>query len=158
MKQDLNQRKNIRLESHDYSRAGCYFITICVIEKHPMLGKILPVQQEIVLSEIGWTVKNEIRKIPDCYEDVAIDKYVVMPNHIHMILTTGNRTQIATSVSRIIKQFKGSITKQIGFSLWQRSFYDHVVRDQKDYRRLCQYIEMNPSAWKEDMFFVLDSE
>ena len=78
-----------------------------------------------------------------------------MPNHIHLIVVIQNgRTQFAPTISRIIKQFKGKITKQVGFCIWQKSFYDHVIRDEKDYLRICEYIENNPVKWTEDKYFI----
>jgi len=75
-----------------------------------------------------------------------------MPNHIHMLITidTSGRTQFAPTVSRIVKQFKGSITKQIGYSIWQKSFHDHVVRNEEDYLHIWKYIDENPAMWTED--------
>ena len=81
----------------------------------------------------------------ETYDAVDVAKHVIMPNHIHMIIVIavngGGRTQFAPTISRVIKQFKGSITKQIGFSLWQRSYHDHIIRDEKEYLRIAQYIQ-----------------
>lgn len=80
-----------------------------------------------------------------------------MPNHLHLIIVIDNpvigRTQFAPTISRIIKQFKGAITKQIGFSPWQRSFYDHIIRNEKEYTAYWQYIENNPVNWENDELF-----
>ena len=117
------------------------------------------------LSGQGHIAEKEIRVLSETYDAVEINKYVVMPNHVHMIIVindngrTGNngRTQFAPTVSRIIKQFKGSITKQIGFSIWQRSFHDHIIRDENDYKRIAEYIENNPQRWTEDCFYTGDN-
>lgn len=90
------------------------------------------------LSEIGFVIENEISNLSNIYENVSIDNYVIMPNHVHMIVVLDNhcgRTQFAPTVSRIVKQFKGVITKRIGFSIWQRSFYDRVIRNQEEYQK-----------------------
>ena len=128
---ELPVRKSIRLPSYDYSLAGYYFITICVKDGHEMLGAIA-VGTNCVrprLSEYGKIVEKEISIMANTYGTVDVDKYVIMPNHIHMIIAiepdSSGRTQFVPTVSRIIKQFKGSVTKKIGFSLWQPRFYSH---------------------------------
>ena len=77
-----------------------------------------------------------------------------MPNHIHMIITNTNneRTQFAPTISRIIKQMKGIITKEIGYSIWQKSFHDHIIRNEKEYNLIAEYIENNPIKWEDDCF------
>ena len=78
-----------------------------------------------------------------------------MPNHIHLIVVIQNvRTQFALTISRIIKQFKGKITKQVGFCIRQKSFYDRVIRDENDYLRICEYIENNPVKLTEDKYLI----
>ena len=113
------------------------------------------VRPKISISEIGPLVDKSIGKLNDIYETVCVDKYVIMPNHIHLIVVVQNgRTQFAPTVSRIIKQFKGKITKQVGFCIWQKSFYDHIIRDEKDYLRIWEYIENNPEKWTEDQYYI----
>jgi len=120
-----------------------------------MLGRIVGancVRQH--LSEYGIIVENEIKVLSETYNLVEVVKYVVMPNHIHMIISIsdGGRTQFAPTVSRMVKQFKGLVTKRIGFSLWQKSFHDHIIRDESEYRRIWQYIDENPQHWDEDEY------
>ena len=102
----------------------------------------------VPLSNIGIIVDNEIKKLNSVYDAVWVDKYCIMPDHIHLILTIDTdkdgRTQFAPTISRVIKQFKGSITKQVGRPIWQKSFYDHGIRNQQDYDEIWQYIENNP--------------
>ena len=102
----------------------------------------------MTLSDIGIIVDNEIRKLNSVYDTVRVDKYSIMPDHIHFIISINTdengRSQIAPTISRVIKQFKGSITKQIGRPIWQKSFYDHGIRNQQDYDEIWQYIENNP--------------
>jgi len=79
-----------------------------------------------------------------------------MPNHMHFIIviinTENGRTQVAPIISRIIQQFKGSISKQIGFSIWQKLFYDSIIRNENEYLRIWEYIDQNPLKWKEDSY------
>jgi len=156
---ELPIRKNIRLKDYDYSSEGYYFITICTKDKREMFATI-DVGTNCVrpcLSEHGKIVEKEISVLANTYDTVDVDKYVIMPNHIHMIIiiSAGNngRTQFAPTISRIVKQFKGSITKQIGLLVWQRSYHDHIIRDEVAYQRIWKYIDENPMLWEEDCYF-----
>ena len=153
---DLPARKNIRLEEYDYSQAGCYFVTMCVKGGHEMLGSVGANCVRPVLSEMGAVAEGEIRALSHIYDNVFVDKYVIMPNHIHAIIMIANdgRTQFAPTVSRIIKQFKGSVTKQIGFSIWQKSFHDRIIRSEAEYQKIWQYIDQNPARWQDDCYYT----
>lgn len=155
---DLPKRKNIRLHNYNYSYNGAYFITICTKNKENLLWKnvgancVRPLDQ-LPLSKIGIVIENEIYKLNTVYENIKVDKYQIMPNHIHLIIfiyeDSNGRTQFAPTISRIIKQFKGSITKQIGFSIWQKSFYDRIIRNEKEYPEVWNYIHNNPLKYLE---------
>jgi len=155
-------RRPNRLTDYDYSQNNAYFITLCVEKRVQLLGEI-KFNDDVVgancvrpsLSSIGQIIENEILSFNSIYEFVYIGKYVIMPNHIHMIIIIDRegRTQFAPTISTIVKQFKGSITKQIGKSIWQKSFYDHIIRNQKDYDRVWQYIENNPFEWELDEYY-----
>ena len=165
------KRKNLRLVSWDYSASGYYFVTICTKERGEILCRDLhtpcrgahcaPAQQPTIqfpLSHIGEVVQNAICEIPRRYPSVFVDKYVIMPNHIHIILALTDvdyhgRALRAPTVSRLVNQMKGYVTKQLGFSIWQKSFYDHVIRDKEEYLRIWQYIDTNPLKWELDCYY-----
>ena len=111
------------------------------------------------LSEYGQAVKKLLLSIPDYYECARIDEYVIMPNHIHFILTLNNDGRIISSptISTIVGQFKRASSKSVGFSLWQRSFYDHVIRNRQDYEEIRKYIWNNPQKWEIDELFSLEN-
>lgn len=102
------------------------------------------------LSASGKIADVAIQNISDLYENVSIERYVIMPDHIHILLVIDNpldderRAMHAATVSKIIQQLKGFITKQIGCSVWQKSFHDHVVRNEYDFEEICRYIDLNP--------------
>lgn len=159
---DLPKRKRNRMEDYDYSLCGAYFVTICIANRQPVLwtdvGASCARQQNIEyvpfterLSDMGRTVNNEIQKMNSVYHNVSVGEYCVMPDHIHMIVfisdNNGGRPQVAPTLSRIIQQFKGSVTKQIGYSIWQKSFHDHVIRNEHDYKEICRYIAENPQKY-----------
>ena len=149
---NLPKRKPIRIADYDYSAPGAYFITVCTTNREKIFwsdrrGELCS-PANVPLSDIGMIVDNEIKKLNSVYDAVRVDKYCIMPDHIHFILSIdtdeNGRTQFAPTISRVIKQFKGSITKQVGRPIWQKSFYDHGIRNQQDYDEIWAYIENNP--------------
>ena len=155
----LPQRKKIRLEDYNYSQAGYYFVTICTKDRKNILWEVgATLGRQLPLSFIGQIIDNEINNISSIYENVKINKYVIMPNHLHMIIVLdpkNGRSKTVPTISRIIQQFKGSISKKVGFSLWQNSFYDHIIRNEMDYQEIWNYIENNPLKWHEDKYYTL---
>ena len=185
---DLPKRKRIRLESYDYTSSGAYFLTICTRDRKMMfwrsdaVGAAISRPENAVpipycLSRYGELVDLAIQNIPKCYSDVSVDRYVIMPNHVHMLLQIGQRaadkvnlvedqregglghsrpydregqTAEGVSLERIVGQMKRWVSRQAGTSLWQKSFYEHVVRGDKDYLEIWNYIDGNPSNWEED--------
>ena len=161
---ELPKRKPTRLKEYDYSLPGAYFITICTKERKNLLwnnvGASIARPQDIVLSMYGNITDNAIKNIPFKYSCVSIDKYCIMPNHIHLLLTIhsdeNGRPMVAPTISTIIQQMKGHITKQIGFPIWQKLFHDHIIRGEKDYAEIWEYIDNNPLKWQEDCFFSVE--
>lgn len=156
-------RKPMRLKDYDYSEKGAYFITICVRNRRPVLSTIKASNEtgnaDVQLTDIGIVADRAIREIPMYYHGVSVDKYVVMPNHIHMLIQTADRneenqeTPSSADISRIVRQLKGFVTKQIGKAIWQSSYYDHIIRNQDDYNDVWNYIDTNPIRWAEDELY-----
>ena len=164
-KMELPKRKRNRLKYHDYGAGGAYFITICTKDRknvfwenaHAIVGEdsILP-QIRIPLSQYGKLAEDTIQAIPTHYHNVRVDRYVIMPNHIHLILFLpyrDGRMISAPTVSSIIGQTKRYISKQIGKDIWQKSFHDHVIRGEADYEKIVRYICENPMRWESDCFY-----
>ena len=109
------------------------------------------------LSITGLCVQEEIRNLTQIYDALTVDKYVIMPNHIHMILRihppTSGRPQAAPTIARAINPFKGEARRKAGFPIWQKSYHDHIIRDEADYRRIWEYIDTNPAKWREDCYY-----
>ena len=154
-------RKPNRLETYDYSRPGAYFVTICTKGRKNLfwkeVGASIARPEDVTLSEQGKIADKAIRNIPTYYPAITVDQYVIMPNHIHMLLqihTDKNGRPIQSpSVSVVVQQMKGYVTKQLGYSVWQKLFHDHVIRNETDYRKIWNYIEGNPMKWTEDCFY-----
>ena len=142
-------RKNPRLRQFDYSLPYYYFVTICTWEKRCLFW------QSGALSEYGHIAKQGFEEMTVHFPDLVVDKYVVMPNHVHGIVILNRPT---SNLSTAIGLYKSYVTKQIHrldshCRVWQTSFHDHVIRNQRDYERIWLYIEGNPARWKEDCFF-----
>ena len=142
---DLPNRKPNRLENYDYGKNGAYFVTICVKDRKKILCDIVGDDAHIVPKKYGGIVEKYMCNIPE------IKKYIIMPDHIHMILVFDNGTMWASSptnkVSNIVRSLKILTTKEIGESIFQRSFYDHIIRNQEDYNEIWEYIDNNPKKW-----------
>lgn len=150
-------RKRNRLKDYDYSTNGYYFVTICSKDKNKTFGSISnPEQNYTKYSKLGFIIEKHILNIEKHYDDVRINKYVIMPNHVHMIVVIGcndnNRVE-KHSLSIIVGQFKAGVTKEARATVWQRNFHDHIIRTQEDYERIWRYIDANPALWYKDCFF-----
>ena len=150
MKDFLPKRKQIRLKDYDYSTLGYYFITICVKNRLHLLGTITELGLE--LSKEGIRVNTYISSIAKIYNNIQIDECSIMPNHIHMILIINKKENI--TISNIIQQFKGKVTKEVGYSIWQKLFYEHIIRNEKQYYIIKKYIQNNVTNWKNDRYFA----
>lgn len=144
-------RKSPRIPEYDYATPNYYFITICTKNKKCYFGVA------DCLSEYGKIAEKHLRQIDTHYECVKVDKYVVMPNHIHMILILEQGAVI--NAEQVIGQYKSGVSREIRktdpeFVLWQRSFHDHIIRNQKQYEKIWMYIENNPLRWEKDCFYI----
>lgn len=154
-----NDRKPLRLKGYDYSLGGYYFVTVCTRDRVPHLRRGAHCAPEPLppLTTAGLIAEQAVRQISVHYPGVTVDIYVVMPNHVHMILVLpngGGRALRAPTVSRIVRAWKETITKMLGEAIWQKSFYDHIIRDENDYLRIWNYIDTNPAKWAEDKYYI----
>lgn len=164
-KEDLVKRRHPRLKHYDYSQNGCYFVTICTKDKACILCKI-GAGQDVEMSDLGQIVDLHIKGLTSHYSDIDIPKYVIMPNHIHLLIfkkfaESGGMSSLAErgvssspTLQTIIRSFKTYITRKIGFSIWQDSYYEHIVRNEEDYLRIWQYLDDNPVKWAEDKYYT----
>ena len=155
---ELPRRKSPRLTEFDYAH-GWYFVTICTDKRREILGTIVGGDAHIAphteLSACGCIADEYIRRIP------GIDTYVIMPNHIHMVIRIGmameNGAMWASpptkTLGSLVRSFKTLVTKAAGQKVWQRSYYDHVIRNEADYLRIWQYMDSNPAHWTEDDYY-----
>lgn len=159
-------RKVHRLKHFDYSTPAVYFITICTAGRKKLFWDSFPHSatspQNVPLSTLGRIVCNTIESIPAHYSFVTVDHFVVMPNHVHLLIQLHPNEDLLTSnapsISTIINQMKGIISKQAGHSIWQKHFYDHIIRNEKEYQAIWTYIETNPLQWTDDELYIPDTE
>lgn len=159
---ELPKRKPNRLTEYDYSNPNAYFITFCTNNrKNPFwkdVGAVIDRPRNVPLTNLGKIVCQAIEGIPKHYTAITVDHWVVMPNHIHLLLQihtdADGRSMIAPTVSTAVRMMKGVVSKRAGFSVWQKGFYDHIVRSQRDYLDIWNYIEGNPAKWEEDKLYT----
>ena len=168
MENRFPQRKSTRLKHYDYSTPGGYFLTLCAAEHRCIFGTIvgdgvLDVPH-IALSDIGMIVDRRIREMSAFYSHILIDHYVVMPNHVHLLISVRERNIDIDGPSRtpaptnedvplLVSALKRLTNREAGQSLWQRGYHDHILRDEADYRTRWRYIEENPARWNTDELF-----
>ena len=161
---DLPQRKRIRLPDYDYSSPGAYFVTVCTQNRRCILSDIVVGDgvldvPNVRLSPYGEIVAETLREIEKTYSWLSLDHYVIMPNHIHLLLRLGDNGPSGTpaptneTLPMLISTFKRFANRRCGIQLWQRGYHEHVIRNEKDYLEICRYIENNPARWAEDRYY-----
>lgn len=154
--------KKNRLTGFDYGSPNAYFITICTHQRQKLfwtaVGATTGRPPDMPLSRHGQIVRSAIEAIPQRYPAYILEHYVIMPNHIHLLLRIQadeyGRPMVAPTVSTVIAQMKGAVSKRVGMSIWQKSFHDHIVRTEADYQEIWKYIENNPIQWETDSLYM----
>jgi len=156
---ELPVRKDIRLKGYDYAQPGYYFVTFCVKDKHELLGSVVGATDlgrppVVELTNLGKCIEKSIQMA--CRDGVRIDKYVIMPNHAHCLIAilpkTGDRGR--SPLHHIVRNIKSYATKEFGYSIWQKSYHDHIIRDEAEYKLIWQYIDENPATWTDDCYYT----
>ena len=173
---EVNQRRSIRLRGYDYSQPGSYFVTVCTKGRESLFGNVI--DEEVALNFAGRVVQEEWSYTEIVHPEVQVDEFVIMPNHIHGIITIrepeglvgghgraplpcGNSIfqRPPRSLGSLISGFKSAATKRInqsrhtpGQPIWQRNYYEHIIRRETDINRIRQYIHDNPAKWADDKY------
>ena len=175
---NLPKRKPNRLKEYDYSSPGMYFITICTKDRKCLLSKIVGTGvldgPQNLLSAYGNIADKHIKAMSHFYEDISVEQYVIMPNHIHLLIlitdsitesglsrtpvptTPASTTRQNSKIARFVSTFKRFCNKEYKHNIWQARSHDHVVRDKSDYARISKYIYENPLVWQYDCFYSED--
>ena len=176
----MKTRKSIRLPNYDYSQSGEYFITICVNNRLNRLGNVF--EGKSILSSEGKIIEKWIIQLTEKFKDVLVENYIIMPNHIHLIIEISliktedslnvelpekNKTDYETwrlartkmFLPKIINYLKTNssieinrLNNETGNKFWQANYYERIIRNEKEYFKISSYIENNPSTWNEDRF------
>ena len=164
---DAHHRRSIRLQGYDYRHSGAYFVTICTHGRECMLGEVI--EGKMRLNETGRIVAGAWDWLAAQYSHVSLDASIIMPNHLHGIIILredaegrpqvgGSRTApTKKSLGRLIAAFKTvsskavhALPEPVGTPLWQRNFFEHIIRSAKELHRIRAYIAGNPARWIED--------
>jgi len=162
-----HHRRSIRLKGYDYTHPGVYFVTIVAFGQEPIFGRI--VEGEMELNQLGEIILEEWFKTAQIRPEIELDEFVVMPNHVHGIIwIVGARRRRAPtledfrkpvpgSIPTIVRSFKSTVTRRINLlrktsaaPVWQRNYYEHVIKSEKELGQIRQYIRDNPLKWETD--------
>lgn len=164
---DVHHRRSIRIKNYDYSQAGAYFITLCVQNREWVFGEII--DRKMQLSPAGENVFLQWTNLPQRFSGLELDVFVVMPNHFHAIISINSVGQGAAlgaasgapTVGRILRAFKSisaiegnRVLKRSNQPFWQRNYWEHVIRNEKELMTLRQYILNNPAQWELDSLYM----
>ena len=166
----LYHRRSPRLAEYDYSNAGAYFVTICAHNRQCLFGEV--VDGEMRCNRMGEMVKSAWEELPVNHSEVELGVFCVMPNHVHGILRIADSSAPVGAIHespmssdqrrkmllpKLVGKLKMTSAKEInllrnmaGVPVWQRNYYEHVIRDEAEFNRICQYIEDNPLQWAFD--------
>ena len=172
--QPFPKRKDIRLKGWNYSNASAYHVTVCTVNKAKLFGRIIdkgflatgatPEGDDasfksayVDLSIFGKLCFEALEETASALVGCAIDTFVIMPNHVHLLISIEDCAQ--TSVGKIVGKFKSLTTKKVRridpkANVWQRGYYDHIIRNENDYKNTWEYIMSNPAKWIEDEYYV----
>jgi len=167
-------RRSIRLRGYDYSQNGLYFVTLCCHERQSLFGAVA--NDEMRLNDAGRVAHTEWEKTGAMRENIEIHAFVVMPNHVHGIIKIvgahcmrpdvvpdmqPGRVQRAPTVGDVVRGYKSAVTKRINQlrnasipPVWQRNYYEHIIRNEEAYLKIAEYIQTNPQRWDEDTYHV----
>ena len=195
----IHHRQSLRLAGYDYAKEGSYFITLCCAKRSPLFGEITQ-EGQMVLNTFGQIAHDEWVNTLNIRNNIELDAFVIMPNHIHAIIHIRRRGESNSpygrdesnspngsgesnspltekgecnspqrsprrfvspshTVGAIVRGYKSAVTKQlnqlhIGCEVWQRNYFEHIIRNDMAYQRISAYIKNNPAKWAQDKFFT----
>jgi len=175
-KPDQRSRHSVRLKGYDYTQVGAYFVTIVTERRNCLFGSII--DGEICLNSVGRIVQSAWNELPKHFSGIDTDMFVVMPNHVHGIICIADNPRVLvgaqhaapskhrvpsnpnvqpSSLGAIIRSFKSAVSKlyneecgRSGLGIWQRNYYEHIIRDERALIRIREYIATNPARWSSD--------
>jgi len=166
---NIHRRKSIRLQGYLYSQQGAYFVTICTHQRQSLFGSV--VDGVMTLNGVGEIVNTIWQELPRHYADIKLDEYVIMPNHFHGIVCINRAVEAllaapeiqssAPTLGAILRRFKSMSAiavnrclNQQGQHVWQRNYYEHIIRNEQAYQNIFEYIRTNPQKWHDDIYYT----
>ena len=150
----MYSRKPLRLRGFDDASENLYLVTVCAHARRCIFGAII--EEDFIPSSFGEVVRRQIELLSQRFAGAAVDAFVVMPNHVHVIVRL-QRARQASPLQVVIGSFKSGSAREInalratpGAKVWQRGYHDHVIRDEADFQRVREYIASNPIRWSLD--------
>jgi len=166
---DIHHRRSIRLKKYDYSANGTYFVTICTQDSAMLFGQVVgadSISAQVVLNNAGKMVETLYQETIHQFSGVTSVKHIVMPNHFHGVVVIGRADmESAPTLPAIIQAFKRNTTIKyingvksgifppFNKRVWQRNYFERIIRDEDEYKRVCQYIDDNPANWENDKYY-----
>ena len=155
--------KRNRLGNYDYSADGIYFLTLCAENRRQLFSRIVARgildAPEVQLSSAGVAVDDAVVFLNENWETISVLSYVIMPNHVHILVQVHGASGMPRATDAVIPKLVSSLkrftNRRCGRTLWQKSYYDHVIRDEADYITKAEYIENNPLRWTEDEYYAM---
>ena len=166
-------RKRNRLENYNYNWTSSYFLTLCTTDRKCILSKVIktvienntdsleklvPVNAYVELTDIGKITEKYIIATNEYYDNINVEHYIIMPNHIHLLIyikDDGDQSKGANAiVPKYVSTLKRFINKEIGYNIFQRSYYDHIIRNEKDFNETWDYIDANPIVWDKSFLYT----
>ena len=161
---EFKNRKPTRLKDYDYSSEGVYFVTVCSKDRKPMFSTVVGDGDldvpKVLLSDYGKIIKNNIEYMNKIYSYIEISNYVIMPNHLHILInvSSSGMSGSPSPTNDVIPSFVGTlkrfVNKEVGENIFQRSYNDHIIRNERDYLEHWTYIENNPLKWELDELYT----
>lgn len=154
----IHHRHSIRLKGYDYSQAGLYFVTLCAHDRACLFGHVE--NGEMVLNDAGLIAQQCWCEIPNHYPNVVLHEFMIMPNHVHGIVQIVSTVAPTCTIGAIVRGFKIGVTKWVRqntnvHDVWQRNYYEHIIRNEVSYQHIAEYILGNPAKWKDDKLCVI---
>lgn len=159
----LPSRKHARLKDYDYSQPGAYFITVCTRDKKCTLGQVCVgpdalIGPHIKLTQLGGCLEQALMSVNSVHSNVAV-QYCIMPNHFHAVLTisevvNGPMGSSGPTLGGVVRGIKTTVSRTVGYSVWQDNYYEHVVRNEEDLLRILDYMASNSACWAEDKYYI----
>jgi len=164
VEKEIIKRKSLRIPEYNYSEEGLYFITICTKNRQCILSKIIRDEQnnfiKLELLPFGRIVENNFLKTNKIYNDIKIREYIIMPNHVHFIIEIvkgdmgKNTNPTLLKIPMLISSLKRFINKECKKQIWQRNYYEHIIRNEREHLKILEYIQNNPYKWVYDKYYT----